>query len=475
MSKFSKRIEYKYIVAIIYATVLFLDRLDLSIVNITLPTLAQYFNIPITQTEWISNAFLIALAIIIPVSSWVGEKFGIKRIFILATTMFGFASLLCAFSPNFTSMIVLRFIQGIGGGMLIPVGMILMYRLFEPSEYASITSFTFLPSLIAPAAAPALGGLITHLFGWQWVFMFVFPICLLAIISSLFILKEYKATEPKPLDWGGFILSSLALIAILQTLTIISKHGFNYISVIALVVALSLVLIFIRYEKSIQHPLIDFNFFKNKIFAQANVIQLVFQVCHFGAIFLVSMYLQVGVGMSAMIAGLIMGMQALGAMCTSRLSVQLFNRFGPSMPIAIGLIGVAVMTSCILLIKNPQLIVLGLIILFIRGIFSGFCGVPIQTLSIIDFDKKDIGIASAIFNASRQVSISLGVAVSSLLISFGFAINGIETGTAIINALAFDVFHYAFFAISIIALIGALLASRINNQAVISKITNRIQ
>lgn len=469
-----KNIEYKYIVAIIYAIVLFLDRLDLSIVNITLPTLAHYFNVPITQTEWISNGFLIALAIIIPVSSWMGEKFGVKKMFILATAMFGFSSFLCAFSPNFSSMVILRFIQGIGGGMLIPVGMILMYRLFDPSEYASITSFTFLPSLIAPAAAPALGGMITHLFGWQWVFMFVFPICLLAVLLSIFILKEYKATEPKPLDWGGFVLSSLSLIAILQTLTTISKYGFNYSSVIALIVTLFLVLIFIRHEKRIQHPLIDLSFFKHKIFAQANVMQLIFQVCHFGAIFLVSMYLQVGVGMSAMVAGLIMGMQALGAMCTSRYSVRLFNRLGPGIPIVVGLIGVAISTSCILFIKTPQLVILGLIILFVRGIFSGLCGVPIQTLSIVDFDKHDIGTASVIFNAGRQVSISLGVAISSLLISFGFAANGIEAGAAINNALAFDVFHYAFYTISIIALIGVLLAFRINNQAVIKKIGNRI-
>jgi MFS family permease len=146
-----KAIEYKYIVAVIYTCVLFLDRLELTIVNITLPTLAYYFHVPITRTEWISNSFLLALAIIIPISGWLGDKFGNKKVFTIATAVFGLASLLCAFSPNLWFMISMRFIQGLGGGAIIPVGMTMLYRLFAPAEYASITSFTFIPSLIAQA------------------------------------------------------------------------------------------------------------------------------------------------------------------------------------------------------------------------------------------------------------------------------------------------------------------------------------
>src|SRR5258708_7423184 len=108
-----KLIEYKYIVAIIYTCVLFLDRLDLTIVNITLPTLARYFHVPITQTEWITNSFLLALAIIIPVSGWLGDTFGTKKIFIIATAVFGLSSLLCAFAPNFLFIVSMRFIQGL--------------------------------------------------------------------------------------------------------------------------------------------------------------------------------------------------------------------------------------------------------------------------------------------------------------------------------------------------------------------------
>ena len=117
----SLKIEYRYIVAAVYAIILFLDRLDLTIVNIALPTLADYFNVPITQTEWVNNAYLLALTMSIPLSAWAGERYGVKKVFIIATGLFGLSSWLCAFSPDLTTMAVLRFLQGLGGGVIVPV------------------------------------------------------------------------------------------------------------------------------------------------------------------------------------------------------------------------------------------------------------------------------------------------------------------------------------------------------------------
>src|SRR6185437_13429414 len=141
-----KDIEYKYLLVGIYTVVLFLDRLDLSIVNITLPTLARTFHASIEETQWVSTAFLLALAISIPISGWLGDRFGVKKVFILATALYGLGSALCGFAPNIFVIIALRFIQGIGGGMIIPVGMAMVYRAFPYSEYAHITTLTFIPS-----------------------------------------------------------------------------------------------------------------------------------------------------------------------------------------------------------------------------------------------------------------------------------------------------------------------------------------
>lgn len=466
----SQKIEYRYIVAAIYGIVLFLDRLDLTIVNIALPTLAEYYNVPITQTEWINNAFLLALAISIPISSWAGDRFGDKKVFIIATSIFGLSSFLCAFSPNLTVMAILRFVQGLGGGMIVPVGMSMVYRVFDHSEYASITSYIFIPTLIAPAIAPALGGLIIYISNWKWVFLFVVPICFLAVGLSVIVLKEQKIENAPPLDWRGFFLSSCALILILYFISSLGKHGFDFQTSNILIASIVFSYLFLRQEKNIKFPLVDIKFFKNELFLQANLIQLAFQICHFGSIFLVAMYLQIGVGMSAMVAGMIMGMQAFGAICTSRYSVKLFHQFGPGLPIIIGFIGIAILTPSILFIHTPDMISFGVTILFIRGIFSGLCGTPIQTASIIGFEKEDVSRASAIFNAGRQTSISLGIALSSLLITYGFNSNGLNVTHPIINPSK-AVFYYAFMLIPFVSLLGIFITLKVNNKKILALIS----
>lgn len=461
-----KKIEYRYVVAAIYACILFLDRLDLTIVNIALPTIAFYFKVPITKTEWITNGFLLALAISIPISGWAGDRFGIKKVFILSTVFFGLSSLLCAFSPNLSTMIVSRFIQGISGGMIIPVGMSMVYSVFDHSEYASITSYIFLPTLIAPALAPSLGGMIIYFSSWKWIFIFSAPICFIVATLSIQILKKDEIKSPPLLDWGGFVLATCSLVLILYFISILEKNGLNAQVFAVLIAMIISVTCFLKYEKVNPFPLFDIKFFKNKLFLQINLIQLAFQICHFGSIFLIGMYLQIGVGMSAMAGGLIMGMQAIGAMCTSRYSVKLFNQFGPGIPIVIGFIGVAIFTLLILTIDQPDKVLLGSSILFIRGIFSGLCGTPIQTASIIGFKKNEVSRASAIFNAGRQVSISLGVALSSMLIAYGFKSNGVDFIQPI-KETGGSVFYYAFAMIPLISIMGIIITLTIDNENVL--------
>lgn len=411
------KLPYRHIVAILYGVALFLDRLDLTIVNVALPTMATYFKVPVLVTDWVSIAFLLALAVSIPISSWLGDQFGLKKVFISALLLFGLGSTSCAFVTHLDLLIALRFVQGLGGGVIIPVGMTMLYRVYDKKDYASITSFTFIPSLIAPAIAPLLGGLLLTLLSWRFIFLFSGPVCILLAIYACIALTEDQYRKPRSLDWIGFLLSAIFLVDVFYTLSLLSREGFSLIAGFSIVFAMLLGTAFIQWEKRVTHPLIDIGFFKDRLFIQANLIQLSFQMCHFGAIFLVGIYLQNGVGMSAVMAGSIMGMQAIGAMVTMPYSVRLYKQFGIKMPLIIGLIGVAVLSPCILFIHSPTQFFFGLGLFFLRGIFSGLCGVPIQTLSVIDFEKEAMGQVNSIFNACRQVAISLGVAVSSLLVA----------------------------------------------------------
>lgn len=456
-----KKIEYKYIVAIIYTCVLFLDRLDLTMVNIALPTLANYFKVSITETEWVSNGFLLALAISIPASAWLGDRFGIKKIFLFSTTLFALSALFCAMGHSFFLLIFFRFLQGIGGGLLIPVGMTMLYRVFEPKDYARVTSFTFIPALIAPAIAPAIGGTILHFLSWQWIFIASASVCLIAVIMSFVVLKEQESEQPKLFDWLGFFLSSMILILGLYTLSDFGKYGFSYFTGFSFLMITTLIYFFIKQESICEYPLIHLQLFDNTMFVQSNLIQVAFQICHYASFFTIGIYLQVGVGMSAFISGIIIGMQAIGAMCTNRLSVKLFYTYGPGITLMIGFAGLLLFSICVLIIQSPDYYLFGCVVMFLRGLFSGLCGVPIQLTSILGFKNHQISQASAVYNAGRQVAITLGIALSSFMISYGIKSHHAH----LINGLlAINVFYSAFILISVSALIGIGLAYFMDNE-----------
>jgi MFS family permease len=174
----------------------------------------------------------------------------------------------------------------------------------------------------------------------------------------------------------------------------------------------------------------------------------------------VGLYLQVGIGMSAVMAGLIMGMQAFGAMTVSRYSVKLFKQYGIKKPVTIGLTGLAVLSPAILLIHQPQMIVLGIVLFFIRGLFSGLCGTPIQTLSVLHFSKNQLAQVNSIFNACRQVAISFGIALSSILLSVGLKLNHVNSHLIANYPIALKVFGLGFLMLTIVACVGIYLAQK---------------
>lgn len=448
------KLAYRHIVAILFTAALFLDRADLTIVNISLATLAHHFQVPIAQTDWVNLSFLLALSIAIPISIWLGGRFGLKRIFVISLMLFGVGSTLCAFAPTLNILIIFRFIHGIGGGMLIPVGTSLLYRVFDKNEYASITSYVFLPSLVAPAIAPFFGGVLLKIWSWHAIFLVTGPIALILGLLAMIKMHEDNYHSESPLDVSGFILASFLLIDLFYLFSSVAENPESKTFIIMAILLIPTFIYFIRCEKSKSYPLIDLAYFKNKMFVKSNLAQLCFQSCHFGAIFLVSIYLQIGAKLSAIQAGLIMGMQAIGAMCTSRLAVHLFNYHSPRKPTIIGFIGLAIISPCTLFIGSPTWIYFGLILFFIRGLFSGLIGVPIQTLSVIGFDKYDLAPVSTVFNACRQISISFGVALSSIAISLSQYYYGISNTNNLSINQSYRLFSAGFIIISALSILG---------------------
>ena len=187
---FGKAMEYKWVVGIVYVTALFLDIMDLTIVNVAVVPLGEHFHS--NKAEWVVLGYTISLAVWIPASGWLGDRLGTKKVFLFALAAFTAGSLLCSLSQSMGQLIAFRVLQGVGGGMLTPVGIAMLYRAFPPSERARAAMFVMIPALVAPALGPVLGGLLVTHATWHWIFLVNVPIGIVAFFFGLFHLRDHK-------------------------------------------------------------------------------------------------------------------------------------------------------------------------------------------------------------------------------------------------------------------------------------------
>lgn len=414
---FIKKIAYHYKIAIIYTLILFLDRIDLTILNVAIPTLTTVFGIEIELAEWFSISFLIGLSIAIGISSWLGESFGYKKIFIFSVIGFAIFSLGCSLADSFEMFIFARFLQGFFGGIIIPSGNAILYMSCDKKDYAKVTNFVFLPTLIAPAVAPYLGGTLLKYFSYKSIFYINLPICVAIAILAFFVINENHKFDKKSFDFKGFFVSGLLYVVFFTGISFISQSKFST-AIQFLIVAAILAFWFVKLERKAEHPIWDFKYLKLPFLRKSLLIQLFFGMSHFGSFFIIGLYLQLGLGFSPQNTGIIIAMQAIGAIIVTVPSKHLFYKIGPTLVLGFGILGVAITTPLLLLISSNNQLLPACIIMFMRGLCSGWVGTPLRALSMHDsgISKQDIGRIGSLFDIIRQLSISLGVCVSSLFI-----------------------------------------------------------
>ena len=187
-----RRLEYKWIVATVYVLGLFMNLLDLTITNVALPTLAREFHATTTAVAWVATGYLLSVAVCIPVSGWLGDRFGTKRTFLAALALFTVGSLLCGAAWSIGSLITFRIVQGIGGGLLTPVGAAMVFRAFPLPERARVASIVTVPAVLAPALGPIVGGYLVQYQTWRWIFLVNVPIGILGIVIAALYLQESR-------------------------------------------------------------------------------------------------------------------------------------------------------------------------------------------------------------------------------------------------------------------------------------------
>ena len=462
-----RRLEYKYIVGAVFVFGLFMDLLDMTIVNVALPTFAKDFDASTTTIEWVVTAYLLSLAVFIPVSGWAGDRFGTKRTFLFALSVFTLGSLLCAIAWDIESLIAFRVLQGVGGGMLTPVGTAMLFRAFPPAERAQAAALLAIPTAVAPATGPVLGGYLVEYQSWHWIFLINIPVGLAGLLVAGLFLREEKQASPGRLDVPGFVLSATGLAAVMYALAEAGSRGFDDIRVLASgLPGLALLAGFCIVELRTDEPLIDIRLLGDKLFRAANTVQFAGFAGYAGALFLLPLLLQAEMGFSPLESGLITFPQAIGVAMMVLPVNRLYRRVGPRRLVMIGTAGGTLTTLAFLLVDLETSRWWIQLIMLARGWSFAFALVPMQAVAFATISSELTGRASAIFNAGRQVAASFGVALLGTVLTNRLTHHGATPlGNPFTRDGALLAFHDAFLAASIVLTIAIAAAFLISDRA----------
>jgi EmrB/QacA subfamily drug resistance transporter len=454
------KVPYKYIVAIVGVFSIFMELLDTTIINVAVPTLAREFEVDSAATiQWIITGYLLSLAVFIPISGWAGDRFGTKRVFLFALTVFTTSSLLCALSWSVESMVAFRVLQGVGGGMLSPVAFSMVWRAFPPEERSKAAGIMVIPAALAPASGPVVGGFLVEYASWHWIFLVNLPIGIAALLISFFYLREHTEPNPGRFDPAGFALSGSGLASVLYALSRAGDHGFDDGQAIAFGVAgAALLAAFVLVELRTDHPMLDVRILRNGLFRACNLAWIVTMFGGSAMIFLLTLELQAGRGLTALESGLTTFVMAIGVMLTAQPASRIYRFVGPQRLIGIGLTVCAAVTMALYWVDFDANLWTIRGLMLARGIGFGFVLVPLQAATYAQVSPSETGRATALYNATSQVGSSLGVAVAATYLTSRLAHYDALLGAPGTRDGALSAFQDTFLFVGILSLVSVGVA-----------------
>jgi EmrB/QacA subfamily drug resistance transporter len=458
---FGKDIAYKWIVAIVYVSALFLDILDSTIVNVAIPGLGRELHTE--NADWVVLGYTLSLAVWIPTSGWLGDRFGTKRTFLFALFAFTSGSVLCGCAQTITQLIMFRVIQGIGGGMLTPVGLAMLFRAFPPAERARAATVIMIPTLAAPALGPVLGGLIVTHASWRWIFLVNAPIGAVALWFGWRFLREHRDPASGRFDIAGFFLSATALALIVYTLSEGPRAGWSSPLVIgSAIVGIVAAIVMVVVELRVRQPMLALRLLDNRMFRQCNLAGLFSVASFLGLTFVLPLYLQLLRGMTPLQSGLTTFPQALGVMVSSQVAGRMYASIGPRRLMTGGFLGAAAVITLFVGLGLHTNLWLIRALVFGRGLCMGFAFVPTQAAAYATIESSQTGRASSIFSTQRQVGISIGVAIMASVLTAHMSLSRSPASDEVQRALTG--FHWAFGVAVLLALIAAVCAWFIHDE-----------
>jgi EmrB/QacA subfamily drug resistance transporter len=423
--------------------------LDTTIVNVALATLSRDLHATISSVQWVVTGYMLALGSAIPVSGWAGRRFGAKQVYLVSVVLFTLGSALCGLASSTSELIVFRVLQGVGGGMILPLGQQMMAEAAGPKRMGRVMSIMAVPVMLAPILGPTVGGAIVQNASWRWIFFVNVPIGVLAVVSAVRVLPRVKPKPTDRLDVPGLLLMSSGVPLLIYGLAEIgSTGGFSSPKVLGSILGgLALIALFAVHALRARRPLLDLRLYRRPTFASASVAMFCLAAALFGAMILMPLYWQDVRHESVIDAGLLLAPQGLGAAAVMPLAGKLADRFGGGPIALIGVTITAVGTIPFGLIGAHTSIVWLSIVLLLRGTGIGFGFMPAMTAAFASLERSELSDATPQLNVLQRVGGSLGTAALAVVLQRALA--GAHT-----TAAAASGYGTAFWASAIIAALG---------------------
>jgi EmrB/QacA subfamily drug resistance transporter len=449
-----RRMSQKVSVSVVFVAAMFMNIMDITIVNVALPAIGRQFGVTEASLDAVATGYLVSLAVFIPAAGYLSDRFGSKRILLLAIGLFTAASVLCGLAGNLGELVAFRVLQGAGSGMMTPVGMAMLYRAFPPHERLRASSILTIPTAVAPALGPVLGGVLVTGLSWRWVFFVNLFIGIAALAFGVLFLQEQRQARPGRFDLTGFVLSGAGFAAVMYGVSQGPGIGWMQPRIIAAIAAgTAAIALLVRVELRSAHPLLRLRLLDNRLFRSTSTAMATATAAFLGALFAIPLFFQLGLGLTALQSGLNTLPEALGVMAGAQLGSRvLYRRLGPRRLVILGLTAMAGDLALMALIGSRtdlwwmRLLMLGL------GLAMGQVVVSTQAATFATISPVDTGHASSLFSMTRQLGSATGIS----LLATVFTAVGTTRETAGHSTPDLTGYHAAFLAAALLAALAVL-------------------
>lgn len=436
----------------VVATALFMEQLDSTIINTAVPAMAASLQVAPLSLKAVVTSYILSLAVCIPISGWLADRYGTRRVFSIAVAVFTFSSILCGLSLNVPMLVAARILQGIGAAMMMPVGRLAIIRTFPKSELLVAMNFVIIPALIGPLLGPTIGGLIVHWLPWRVIFFINVPVGLAALLLIHRHMPDYHGDAPRPLDVIGLVLFGAGTALLSWLLEVFGEHQLDLTSAaILFLLSLSLLAAYGWHATQAEHPLLRLTLFRVRTFRVAVVGGFITRLGLGGLPFLLPLLYQLGLGLPAWQSGLLMMPAVAAAMVMKLISSPVLRRFGYRKVLIVNTLMIGVTIGLFAGVNSTTPIALIIVLGLAQGFFNSLQFSSMNSMAYADIGTEDSSMASTIASSLQQMSQSFGLACGSLVTAWYLGDLPQSDQAAVTSAL-----HYAFLTLGGLTMISSL-------------------